>query len=251
MDEHENVVYDPWLTHVLRRDAYRLIVDDDLIQRARDPASREYRLLLELQARPVFIHAKVPTTAMPAIRFLETWGFNVVDTNVVFEKPAAPACEFVGHCDTRFAAPEDKNQVIELARRSFVYSRLHMDSAIPSAVADDSRAEWVGNFFAGERGDEMIVALVDKRVVGFLLLVRRNDDDLVIDLIAVDAAQRRKGIASDMIAYAESQLGGYCRMLVGTQVANIPSIRLYEKIGFRMCTSHYVFHYHNLPAEGK
>jgi ribosomal protein S18 acetylase RimI-like enzyme len=174
-----------------------------------------------------------------------------VDTNVVFEKPIAPAHEFAGYCAVRFVIPSDERQVVELARRSFVYSRFHLDSAIPKAVADTVKAEWVASYFAGKRGDEMVIALVDETVVGFLLLLWGNDGVLTIDLIAVDGNQRRKGIASDMITYAESQCHGCSRIKVGTQLANIPSIRLYEKIGFRMCMSKYVFHYHNLPVEAR
>ena len=251
MDEHKNIVHDQWLAQILQRDVYRLVVDDDLIEKAADQASREHRLLRELQSRPVFMYAKVPTVSVRSIRFLEALGFSLVETNVVFEKPRAPTHEFAGHCAVRFAVPEDKSQVMGLAQKSFVYARFYVDAAIPRAVADTIKAEWAGNYFAGKRGDEMVVAPVNERIVGFLLLLRGNNGSLIIDLIAVDGDQRRAGIASDMIAYAECQCRGCSRMLVGTQVTNRPSIRLYEKIGFRMLASQYVFHYHNLPVEGK
>jgi ribosomal protein S18 acetylase RimI-like enzyme len=136
---------------------------------------------------------------------------------------------------------------VGLARRSFDYSRFHLDSVIPASVADTIKAEWAGNYFAGQRGDEMVVAVMRGTVVGFLLLLRGDKGVLNVDLIAVDRDMRRKGISSDMIAYAESQCRNCSRILVGTQVANVPSIRLYEKIGFRLFASHYVFHYHNPP----
>lgn len=251
MSEHKNIVYDQWLAKIIQRDTYRLFVDDDFIKKSRDNASRGYHLLQELQSKPVFIYTKVPAVAVSAIKFLETLGFNLVDTKVVFEKPITPASEFSCHCAVRFAIPEDKNQAVELAKKSFVYSRFHQDSAIPDVVANTIKAEWVANYFAGKRGDEMVVALVDETVFGFLLLIRGSKGDLIIDLIAVDGSQRRKGIASDMIAYAESRCSDCSRMVAGTQVTNIPSIRLYEKLGFRISASQYVFHYHNLLEEEK
>jgi hypothetical protein len=33
-------------------------------------------------------------------------------------------------------------------------------------------------------------------------------------------------------------------LLVGTQVANIPSVRLYERMGFSLSSSQYVLHLH-------
>ena len=89
----------------------------------------------------------------------------------------------------------------------------------------------------------MIVALVGDVIVGFLLLLE-SDTNLTIDLVAVDNNYQRIGVASDMIAYAECYLNSFSSVQVGTQLANIPSIRLYEKMGFRAYTSNYVFHYH-------
>jgi ribosomal protein S18 acetylase RimI-like enzyme len=253
--EHKNIIFDQWLAQILQRDVYKFVIDDELIEKTGDQAAREYRLLRELQSRPVFMYAKVSAIAPSAVKFLETLGFNLVDTNVVFEKPIASQQRFAGHCAVRFALPEDKNQVVALAEKSFVYSRFHLDKSIPEVIANTIKATWVGNFFAGKRGDQMVVALmgeasVNEVIVGFLQLLQRNND-LTIDLIAVAENQRRKGVAGDMIAYAESQYQDCSRILVGTQVANIPSVRLYEKLGFRLCASNYVFHYHNLPLGEK
>jgi RimJ/RimL family protein N-acetyltransferase len=49
-----------------------------------------------------------------------------------------------------------------------------------------------------------------------------------------------------MIAYAETNLQGFEKIHAGTQIANIPSMRLYESLGFRICRAGYVFHYHNI-----
>ena len=89
----------------------------------------------------------------------------------------------------------------------------------------------------------MVVSLSNDVIVGFLLLLE-SSTHLIIDLIAVDNNHRRKGIASDMIAYVESHLNSFSSVQVGTQLANMSSIRLYEKMGFRAYTSNYVFHYH-------
>jgi ribosomal protein S18 acetylase RimI-like enzyme len=156
-----------------------------------------------------------------------------------------------GNFTIRFANSRDQDQVQNIARNSFIYSRFHCDPTIPKEMADTIKAEWAHNYFLGKRGDEMVVALVDDMVVGFLLLLRGNNGDLTIDLIAVDERQRGKGIAGNMISYAESRHQDCSRILVGTQVANVASIRLYEKVGFWMHDSKYVLHYHNLPAEGR
>lgn len=243
--EHKNIIYDQWLAQVLQRDVYRLIVDDDLIKKAGDKASREYKLLSELQSGHVFIYSKVSPEALSAVRFLESQGFNLIDTNLTFGKLIVPIQDFTSHGTVRFAVPGDQNQVVELARRSFAYSRFHLDSAFSREIANMIRAEWVRSYFAGNRGDTMVVALADGMVAGFLLLIYGEDGSLIIDLIAVDENQRRRGVAKDMITYAESQCHGFTQIRVGTQLANAPSIRLYEGMGFKVTMAQYTFHYHH------
>ena len=244
-DEHKNFIYVQWLAQILKRDVYQLVVDDDLLKKVRNEASREYNQLRELQSGCVFIYSKVSPEALSAVRFLEERGFNLIDTNITLDKPIVPVQDFAGHCTLRFAIPEDQNQVVNLARKSFVYSRFHLDSAFPHEVADMVKAEWVKSYFAGNRGDNMVVALADDIVVGFLLLLYGEDGALVIDLIAVDEEHRRKGVAEGMIAYAESQCRGFTRIRVGAQLANTPSMRLYEEIGFKIAGAQYTFHYHH------
>ncbi len=89
----------------------------------------------------------------------------------------------------------------------------------------------------------MVVPTYQGRAVGFLQLLSR-DETLIIDLIAVDKTHQGRGLATAMIKFAADSCGDWKRMLVGSQVANIPSARTYEKLGFRMCDSSYVFHYH-------
>ena len=86
------------------------------------------------------------------------------------------------------------------------------------------------------------------KIVGFALLALPAANEVVIDLIAVEEGCRRRGIAADMIHFVESEFAS-SRIAVGTQVANLPSVRLYEKLGFRLAHAQYVFHFHN-PAAG-
>ncbi len=243
-DVSQNLVYDRWLAHIFQRDVYRLNFDDVWLKEG-VRAEQIYHRIGELRSAPVFIHAKISTTSLPACRFLEKLGFKLVDTNVVFDRIATSAQSFRQNCALRFAVPEDREQVVRVAGKAFTCSRFHLDEAIPSAIADSVMAEWAGNFFAGGRGDGMVVALIEDKIVGFTQLLHRNEETIVIDLIGVEGDQRQKGIASDMIAFVESQCKTSTRVLVGTQVANIPSMRLYEKMGFRVFISNYVFHYHN------
>ena len=132
-----------------------------------------------------------------------------------------------------------------LAGSSFTLTRFHQDSAFPPGFADLTRAEWVRGYFDGTRGDAMVVALDGEKIIGFLLLIYGKDGWLVIDLIAVAENHRQKGIAADMIKYAGRECRGFTGIRVGTQQANLPSLKLYERLGFKISEEQYIYHYHH------
>lgn len=228
---------DAWLGEILGCHAWRVIVGPD----GPDAETRDAMGRLE---GPAFLFAKVPTSDIRCVAALGALGFHVVDTNVTLERPVpGDAVTALGtYC--RPARPEDREAVASLAARSFTYSRLHLDPAVPRPAADRSRAEWAGNYFAGRRGDHMVIAERDGDCAGFLQLLGPGDGTLTIDLIGVDPAHRRNGVARDMIGFAIARFGGIARVRVGTQAANIPSLRLYEALGFRTAATSYVLHCH-------
>ncbi|HPD29437.1 MAG TPA: GNAT family N-acetyltransferase [Phycisphaerae bacterium] len=233
---------DAWLAERLGRETYRLTVDEALL----DPAGEAERdALLAILNRPAFVYTKVSPTFMEGLRFLQRHDFRLVDTNVIFEKKAYPGRQETEDSGVRLAKPSDRDATVELARSSFRYSRFHLDPQIPRETADRIKADWVAAYFAGTRGHQMVVIQVDEEVAGFLQLLRAADGSLVIDLIAVDERYRRRGLGAEMIAFVESRTRAGELIRVGTQIANIASVRLYESAGFRMTEAQYVFHYHH------
>jgi len=133
--------------------------------------------------------------------------------------------------------------VEEIASKSFTLDRFHQDPKIDNSSADEIKKQWAGNFFSGKRGDVTVVASKKNRPVAFLLLLFGQKEN-IIDLIAVDSKNRNNGLAKQMINFAKSINGFPQNLLVGTQASNIPSIRMYEKIGFKKINSQFVLHYH-------
>lgn len=234
---------DEWLSAVLDQDVYRLLADEKFIESA---VSDRGRWKPPFDGKPVFIYTKVSTDFTNRVACLESLGFDLIDTCVTFDKQISEQTAPTPRNKhlVRFAVPEDKEQVVELARGNFRYSRFHLDPLISEESANRIKMEWVRNYFAGLRGDQMIVSLVGKEVAGFLLILYQSSARLVIDLIAVDERFRGRGLAKDMIAFAEHAYPSFSQLVVGTQVSNIPSLRLYEKMGFQICATQYVFHYH-------
>jgi GNAT superfamily N-acetyltransferase len=192
---------------------------------------------------PAFIDARVDAGDIAGLLALQAAGFAVIDVNVQLVRnagslpPPPPG--------TRFAEREDEEGVRAIAAEAFVYDRFHRDPQICHAAASRIKADWAGNFFAGGRGEWMVVAGLPSKPEGFLQLLRGPGDDLVIDLIATSASVRGKGLARGMIAFAAREcLGRPGRLRVGTQIANVPSLALYELLGFRVASASYVLHLH-------
>lgn len=189
-----------------------------------------------------FLYSKVPANSADDALFLQRHGFFLADAAVTLERPISPVS--VDVLPSRFAVPDDKSAVMDVAKRSFSFDRFHMDPIIPREYADRVKAEWVGNFFSGQRGDYLVVGLDNGKVAGFLQLLA-PERTLTIDLIAVSPESRRKDLARAMLAFAEGRIPDMVLYRVGTQAANIPSMRLYENYGFRAISSSYTFHRHN------
>ena len=230
------LVQDEWLSRILGFRVYRL-----------DIARPEgYCGDLEIDWPPVnrwFIYTKAPTNELELINALEDAGFRLVESNLQLEKSIKPMSELIKPNCVRFAVPEDEVAVRSVSEHAFVYSRFHLDPSISNNLADKVKAAWADNYFAGQRGDAMVVAEDQGRVSGFLQLLFQGDV-LIIDLIAVDPARRKMGLARDMICFALHNFSEFRLLRVGTQVANVSSMRLYEKLGFRIVKSQYVLHRH-------
>lgn len=211
----------------------------------------------DMPAGPCFVGAKVAADDAPALLHLQRLGFRVVDVNLQFERPSGA---LVGGSPAgfriRFARPDDEPGVRALARMAFEHNRFHRDPEVGPELAGRIKEEWAANFFAGTRGEWLVVAEVQQGaapsgLAGFLQLLSGAEGVLVIDLVAVDAAWRGKGLAQGMIAHALDHCHALnrCRempppMRVGTQLGNAASLRLYGGLGFRQTSASYVLHLH-------
>ncbi len=197
-----------------------------------------------LRDQDAFVFCKVRPDNSEWIEGLNRCGFKHMDTNVILEKPVNPGVQYEYRNTIREARPDDEEALVDLAFCNFLYSRFHQDPGVSEHAANRIKAEWVRNFFLGSRGTHMLVAEIDGKIVGFHQIIL-NDRQLVIDLIATHYDKRKMGLARDLINHAEQFIGQTTpTYVVGTQLINEPSLRLYEKMGFVEARRDLVFHFH-------
>lgn len=225
------------MSSILNHPAYQIKIDDDAV------VENVLEHLCAIRAERIFASTKIPTTRLDYSNYLLRNGFYLVDTNITFDREIRGG-EYQLHCKVRHTCEQDQFQVSDLAERSFSISRFHQDQFFSKSIANRIKMEWISNFYAGKRGDALLVAEIDNKIVGFLLILF-NQENMVIDLVGADERYRRRGIARSLLMYMEMHFSGFQRIIVGTQVANIVSLKFYESVGFQVCDTRYVFHYHN------
>lgn len=134
-----------------------------------------------------------------------------------------------------------KESLRRISSRSFWSDHYHADPEFDRDKVDQMYSLWIDK---GVRERYVIrVAILRGRVVGFLA-GKAVADGFYIELVAVDEAFRRKGIASALLADLLSSMKDDQRTAsIGVQLANISALRLYEKMGFRAQSAEFTFHW--------
>lgn len=233
-----HVVQDSWLSDVLGRDVFRVGATSDAAASVRE----------HMRGRTGFYFGKIDATSIGVLKDLLGVGFFVADVNVAFG--AAPRDLDPGPISPSISTgllPDGKTEeVLRIAYESFRYSRFHLDPLFSVENANHVKREWVRSYAEGKRGDRLFVATIDTELVGFLAALRSPGDapTATIDLIGVSRRFQRRGVGRALIAHFARHYHEAAELQVGTQIANTPSVRLYESIGLRLKTSQYVIHMH-------
>jgi GNAT superfamily N-acetyltransferase len=144
----------------------------------------------------------------------------------------------------RFANNLDKKNVLNISENSFINSRFFKDKNIKKKLARKIKRNWVLNFFRKKRGEYLIISECHKKVVGFLLILK-NKNDYIIDLIAVKKKYQNLGFGTKMIKFLENTVlkRNKVKIYVSTQSNNKDSIKLYIKNKFKVKYRNYVYHF--------
>ena len=189
-------------------------------------------------------YARVDVANTEAVARMTAQGFAVVDVNVTFAHRRSGETRRTKPILVEQARPEHGEVLADIAGRCFRFSRFHLDPNVSDELADKIKREWVRSYSSGKRGIELLAALDGGKPVGFLAVLE-SGDARVIDLIGVAPEAQGRGAGRALVdAFVERHREHARELLVGTQAANIPSVRLYEAAGFALASAAYVLHLH-------
>src|SRR5207253_8995893 len=110
------------------------------------------------------------------------------------------------------------------------------------------KREWISSYTQRRRGEALLVATVDDQPVGFLAVLQSGPElqrSYVIDLIGVGPRFQGHGVGTALVRAFISRYGPRAlQLVVGTQAANIESLGMYQKCGFRVNRTAFVLHMH-------
>lgn len=194
-----------------------------------------------------FFYGKLPTYDVVGGASLTQSGFTVVDTNVILELKGGVS-HGVPSIIVEEARADQFQSLQDIAASCFRYSRFHLDPLFPKELADAIKRRWVENYCNRSRGSALYAARIDHVPVGFLAALTTGDagqEAAVIDLLGVAPEYQRRGVGAALVMhFVDAWAGRVGRLRVGTQIANVASLRFYQRCGFEIAESSYVFHGH-------
>lgn len=192
---------------------------------------------------PAMFTARVPVHDTVRLGALTDAGFRVVECAITLTRPATPVED---DPSVHLAGPADADALAAIAGDAFRWTRFHLDPELPLEAAAAVKREWARNCATGARG---IATLVTRGPggdpTGFLAVLQADDGARVIDLIAVAPGHQGRGVGRALVTAFIARFGAGATVLrVGTQAANVGSLRLYEACGFRVHSAAVTLHLH-------
>lgn len=171
---------------------------------------------------------------------LENFPVKPADVKLVYSTGIDSSAAVLPECEV-LECPEPA--VYELAYRSGRHSRFFTDPGIGSEKFREMYGIWVDNSFSGDMGDKVFVKRVGSEIAGFVTLALHGNSGS-IGLIAVDENYARRGIGSALMNCCRrvSADNGLASLKVATQKANIEACAFYEKNGFVVSKTTYIYH---------
>lgn len=169
--------------------------------------------------------------------FIDVIVTYAIDANMIEESKIRPPRDFI----IRTRQDKDFEQLSRIARDSFEKDRFHSDQRFDRRAADSFHSTWIENSLRGIAADEVIVAEMSGKAIGFTTLKFNKDISKALGvrscsmiLSAVDSSVRGKGIYTHMIAGGLRWSRDKADVTdLGTQVDNLPVQRAWCTLGFK------------------
>lgn len=167
------------------------------------------------------------------------------DINIQFIKTISDDIEYKNRGVYVTNSLYKNEQILDIAKNSFNYSRFFNDPRLPRRQAKNIYVYWTECAF--KQNDKYFVIYEKDGIILGYILFSINESDSVIELIAVDNKFQGQKIGKLLIEAMESFVleKGIKKIKVGTQVNNIMAVQFYNHMGFKYVSCSSIYHLWN------
>lgn len=186
-----------------------------------------------------YVTFRIKAKELATINILEEEGFRLVDEYLILVKQILSKEQEKFAVKIREATLADSERLQNDLGSIFTSSRFFNDPLISKDAAVKMHKVWINNCIKGKAAEKVYVAEVEEICVGFIALEREGKEGH-IPLIGVNPEHRGKKIAQQLTLYAINNWfikKGVKTVQIETQLTNIPAVRTYENLGFRLVDS--------------
>lgn len=202
----------------------------------------------------LFLVVRCSTSDLAVAQEMERLGFMLMDTLVYYSRyldnisgERIPSSPKPGQIHVRTILPGEAEAVKRVAQRAFrdYFGHYHADARLDPVKCDETYADWaLQSCRSKEVADEVLVAIQDSIIKGFLTLQLRGADIGEGILFGVEPETQGQGIGRLLIINAMQWFlsKGIKQMQISTQIINLASQMVWTGLGFRLSHSFYTFH---------
>ncbi|MGB5152687.1 MAG: GNAT family N-acetyltransferase [Candidatus Sulfotelmatobacter sp.] len=193
--------------------------------------------------------ARCATKEVRTVQEMERQGFLLMDTLVYysFELAKRSIPDDAPSAHVRKFVPDDAAQVEAVAAAAFkgYYGHYHTDPRLDQRKCDEGYVSWaVRSCTSKQVATEVLVAEIDKKIVGFLTLRLNTPTEMEGLLFGVAPEVQGIGVGRSLMVHGlelcKKQQAK--RMLISTQVTNVAVQKVWCRIGFEPSQSYYTLH---------
>lgn len=169
----------------------------------------------------------------------------LVDINIQYQKELVVRPDFIDQKTYVKNNLSRNEQILDIAGKSFKFSRFFNDSKLPKDRAENIYQHWAACAF-GREDKFFVISEREGNVAGFILF-SMNGDFSDIELIAVDEKYQGQKVGKSLIHTMESFVidEGVKYIKIGTQVNNIQVCNFYRSMGFDFVSCGSIYHLWN------
>ncbi|MFZ0278249.1 MAG: GNAT family N-acetyltransferase [Candidatus Sulfotelmatobacter sp.] len=193
--------------------------------------------------------ARCATKDLRTVQEMESRGFLLMDTLVYYSFDLARRTipEDAPRVHVRKFVRDDTAQVETVAAEAFkgYYGHYHADPRLDQRKCDEGYVSWaVRSLSSKQVATEVLVAEIDKKIVGFLTLRLNSPEEMEGLLIGVAPEGQGIGVGRSLMVngleLCKRQQAK--RMLISTQVTNVAVQKVWCRVGFEPADSYYTLH---------